>query len=266
MNDALKAKAWKVGIVAGVFLALFLLIVSIKAFREIGYVGKEYPVMNTISIVGKGEEFAIPDIATFSFSVTEEGKTVEEAQGKATTKANAALDAIKKNGIEEKDIKTTAYNINPRYDYVQELCTASGCRSGRQVLRGYEVSQTTEVKVRDIKKAGALFETVGSLGVQNVNSLAFSIDDIETVKAKARTEAIADAKAKAKVLSKELGVKIVKINSFYDSSDDVYYGYGRDVAMMESANVKSAMPAAAPSIPTGEQKVTSRVTITYEIR
>lgn len=261
-------KVWKVGVWVGVLLAIFLAIISIKGIREIGYVGKDVPIMNAISVTGKGEEVIIPDIATFSFSITEEAKTVGEAQTKATNKTNATLKALEDNKIEKKDIKTISYNINPKYEYVQTLCTANSvCRSGKQVLVGYEVSQTIEVKVRDIDKAGALFETVGSLGVQNVNSLTFSIDDIETVKAKARTTAIDDAKAKAKVLSKQLGVRLVKITSFYDSSDNQpYYGYA-EKGMGGDMMVRSAVaPQAAPPIPTGEQKITSMVTITYEIR
>lgn len=266
MNN--QEQVWKVSKWVGVLLAIFLAVISIKALREIGYVGKDYPIMNTISVNGKGEEISIPDIATFSFSVTENGKTVAEAQSKATTKINSAIDALEDNGIEERDIKTIAYNINPKYEYVQEICPAGSfnCRTGRQVLIGYEVSQTTEVKVRDLSKAGALFETIGSLGVQNVNSLQFSIDDIETVKAMAREKAITNAKEKAEKLADDLGVRLVRITSFYDSSDDsVYYGYGKGGDTMSVMEAR-AVSAPAPSIPSGEQKVTSTVSITYEIR
>lgn len=257
-------KVWKVGMWVGIFLSIFLIVISIKALRETAYVGRDVPAMNTISVNGKGEEFQAPDIATFSFGVTENAKTVDVAQGAATTKINAALKALKDSGIEEKDIKTTSYNINPRYEYVQTSCVSGNCQSGHQVLTGYDVSQNVEVKVRDLTKAGALFATVGSLGVQNVNGLTFAIDKIEDVRAKARAEAIDDAQAKAKLLAKQLGVHIVRISSFYDAGDvQPYYGYAKGGMEMMNA---SAAPVAAPSIPSGEQKVTSQVTITYEIR
>ncbi len=263
-NDMLKQRMWKVAITAGGLLSLFLVVISIKVIRETAYVGRDVPAMNTISVNGKGEEFQAPDIATFSFGVTENAKTVDVAQTAATTKINAAIKALKDNGIDEKDIKTTSYNINPHYEYQQEMCVAGSCRSGRQVLTGYDVSQNVEVKVRDISKAGSLFTTVGNLGVQNVNGLAFSIDKIEDVRAKARAEAISDAQAKAEVLAKQLGVRIVRISSFYDSGDaQPYYGYAK--GGMEIMNA-SVAPMATPSIPSGEQKVTSQVTITYEIR
>jgi len=262
MNN--QEKVWKVGMWVGVLLTIFLAIISIKELKSISYVGKDTQIPNVITVNGKGEKIAIPDIATFSFGINETAKVVGEAQSKATEKINKALDALKANGIDKKDIKTISYNINPRYEYIQGICTAGSCRPGRQVLTGYEVSQTTEVKIRDITKAGALFETIGSLDVQNVNGLTFSIDDIDNVKAEARDIAIKDAKSKAKTLAKDLGVRLVRITNFYDSSDDsVYPQYAESFSV--GASIKTAS-VPAPQIPAGEQKVISKISITYEIK
>ncbi|MEK7646254.1 MAG: SIMPL domain-containing protein [Patescibacteria group bacterium] len=260
----IQEKVWKVGMWVGILLAVFLAVISIKEFKAIGYVGKDTPVFNSISVSGKGEEVSIPDVATFSFGVTETNKQVAVAQEAATKRINAALAALEEAGIAEKDIKTTSYSINPNYEYTQGVCTMYSCPPSKSVLIGYEVSQNIDVKIRDIAKAGEVFSTIGALGVDTVNNLAFSIDDIETVKAKARAKAIADAQTKAKELSKQLGVRIVRITSFYDSSDDMNpYYYGRGGDMMEASAVKNA---AAPMIPTGEQEIVSRVTVTYEIK
>jgi uncharacterized protein YggE len=262
MNN--KERLLQIGSTVGILLVVFLAVLSIKEIKSIGYVGKDTPIMNSISVNGKGEAVSIPDIATFSFSVTETAKTVAEAQAKATEKTNSALSAVKAGGVADKDIKTLSYSINPHYEYTQGACTTYGCPGGKSVLTGYDVSQTIQVKVRDLTKAGALFDSIGSVGVQNVNGLAFSIDNIDSVKAVARAEAIAQAKTKAQKIAKDLGVTLVRITSFYDSSDDVIYPYARDAAMggAETMNIK----AVAPQIPTGEQKITANVSITYEIR
>mgnify|MGYP000638512663 CR=1 FL=1 len=262
MNN--KEQVWSVGKWAGILLVIFLAVVSIKELVSIKYVGKPDQYMNTISVNGKGEAITIPDIATFSFSVTEKAKTVAEAQTKATEKTNAALAAVKAGGVAEKDIKTLSYSINPQYEY-SGGCTQFGCTPSKQTLTGYEVSQTIEVKIRDLSKAGALFESIGTTGVQNVNGLAFSIDDIETVKAQAREDAIADAKVKAEKIAKDLGVRLVRITSYYDQSDNMPY-YDARVEMAQNMSISAVKAPMAPTIPTGEQKVTSNVTITYEIR
>jgi uncharacterized protein YggE len=263
MNN--QEKLYKVGAWVGITLAVFLALLSIKEIVSLQYVGKSAPVSTSISVSGKGEVLSIPDIATFSFSVTETAKTVKEAQTKATEKTAVALQAVRNGGVIEKDIKTTSYSINPHYEYSQGICTTYGCPSGKSVLTGYDVAQTIEIKVRDLAKAGDLFDSIGKAGVQNVNGLSFSIDDIDSIRAKARVEAIANAKSKAEKIAKDLGVKIVKITGYYDSSDEQSYLYGRGGGNADVA-VMSAKVAAAPEIPKGEQKVIATVSITYEIR
>ena len=259
------AKLWQTIIGAVGILTIFLVIISIKELKSIGHVGKDAPVYNSISVNGKGEAVSIPDVATFSFGVTETAKTVAEAQSKATDKTNAALKAVRDAGIADKDIKTISYSINPHYEYQDGVCTTGYCKPGKSVLTGYEVSQSIQVKIRDLAKAGAIFTSIGALDVQNVNGLSFSIDDIEKVKADARAKAIDNAKAKADELARQLGVRIVRITSFYDSSDSQPY-YGRGEAMSADVMSIKAMPAAASQVPMGEDKITSNVTITYEIK
>ncbi len=255
---------FKIGKWVGLFLVIFLGITSIKQLFSIAYVGKDVPIYNSILVTGKGEAVSIPDIATFSFSVNETAKTVKEAQDKATTKINNTLTAVKAGGVEEKDIKTLSYSINPHYEYIQAACAQYVCPpGGKSVLTGYGVSQTIEVKVRDLGKAGALFDTIGTAGIKTVNGLSFAIDDIDSVKAIAREEAIKNAKAKAQKIAKELGVRLVKVTSYHDSTDEQSPYYAREGM---SADIMTLKASIAPEIPKGEQKVTVNVTITYDIR
>jgi uncharacterized protein YggE len=261
MSD--QAQVWKMGKWVGIALVVFLAVISIKQLVSISYIGKQFPSMNTIAVSGKGEAISIPDIATFSFSVTETAKTVKQAQDLATAKINKSLVDVKAKGVEDKDIKTLSYSINPKYEYSQGVCNQYGCPNGRSVLVGYEVSQSIQVKVREISKAGEMFDTLGKVGIENVNGLTFSIDDIEYIKSIARANAIKNAEAKAEKIAKDLGVSLVKVISFYDSSDDQYPMYAREVM---SPDMMSAKASVAPSVPTGEQKVTANVSVTYEIR
>jgi uncharacterized protein YggE len=260
MNNNNQEQVWKAAKWAVILLTVFLAIISIKELRAISFIGI-VPSTNVISVSGTGEAITVPDIATFSFSVTENAKTVKEAQDKSATKINTALNAIKKGGVAEKDIKTLSYNIAPHYDYTQLACVNGYCPPGKSVLNGYDVSQTIQVKVRDLTKAGELFGTIGSAGVQTVDGLAFSVDDIDSVKALARADAITKAKAKAEKIADALGVSLVRITSYSDSSNDVAYPmYSGRVEMM------SAKADVVPQVPAGEQKVTANVNITYEIR
>lgn len=246
-----------------VLLAVFLGIKSFGALKEFSNIGRGTIAANILSVNGLGEVFAVPDTATFSFSVIEEAKTMKEAQDKATLKTKAVIDAMKKMGIADKDIKTTSYNSYPQYDYMQaSLCTNGYCPPGKQVLRGYEVSQMITVKVRKTDDAGAALGKAAELGASNISGLDFVIDDMDKVRGEARDAAIKDAKEKAKVLSKSLGVELRGIVNFEESGSQpppMYYG-----AMNQSLKTEDA-GSSVPVTPMGENKITSNVTITYEI-
>ena len=214
---------------------------------------------DTITFTGKGEVVVKPDIATVSFGVTAENLNVAKAQTEATTKMNNIIDLLKTKGVVEKDIKLTNYNIYPRYDYLQAQIYPY---TGKQTLAAYVVSQTVEVKIRDISKAGEILSGVGEFGVTDVSGLTFTVDNEEVVKDQARDLAITDAKDQAKTLAKSLGVRLVKITNFSENGNyPVYYEMNKSMALgMGGAD------AAVPQVPMGENKITSNVSITYEIR
>ena len=240
-----------------ILLSVFLAVETLNAMKEHSTIGRE---SSAITVNGTGEVFAVPDVATLSFSVDESAKTVGEAQDAASKKMNAILGAIKQMGIADKDIKTVGYNSNPKYEYSSGVCANGYCPQGKQTLVGYEVNQTISVKVRKTADAGAVLSKVGELGASNISGLDFVIDDMDTVNAQARSAAITDAKDKAKVLAKSLGVKLVKILEFSESGSQqppMYYA-------MDKVMSAGAAPT-VPQVPTGENKVTSSVSITYEI-
>ena len=204
-----------------------------------------------------------PDIAQFSFSVRGEGTDAAATQAKSTEAINAVTAFLKENGVEEKDIKTEGYNMNPKYKYETKPCLyGSYCPPGEQTADGFEVYQTITVKVRAIDNAGKLLGGIGDKGATDISGLTFTVDDEEAQKAEARKLAIEDAKEQGKILAESLGVKIVKMISYYEDSPMMpMYGGG----MMDAMSAKAEM-APTPNIPTGENKTVSTVTITYEIK
>lgn len=226
-----------------------------------GHDGRENSnkIVNTITVSGTGDVVVKPDIATVSFSVTAENLDVSKAQTESATKINKIIDFLKTKGVEDKDIKTTNYNIYPRYNYVG--ATSYYPYTGKQVLAAYVVSQTVEVKIRKIADAGAILSGVGEFGVTDVSGLSFTVDNQDTVKDQARALAITDAKTQAKVLADGLGVKLVKITSFSENGNyPIAYGGGyAGISLAKEASV-------VPQVPTGENKITSTVSITYEIK
>lgn len=217
----------------------------------------------TINVRGEGEVLAKPDIGQFTFSVRAEGDDAAAAQESSATAMNDIIAYLTEAGVAENDIKTTNYYLSPKYTYPDRVCPANMyCPPGEPVIDGYEVSQSVEVKVRNLDASGDLISGVGQHGATDISGLSFTIDDEDDLKAEAREQAIADAKEKAEKLADALGVRIVRMVSYYEEEMyPPYYGYGGDMAME-----RSAVAQAAPSMPTGENEITSTVNITYEIR
>ncbi len=264
MNELFNTGLGRSAVIA---LIVFLGLLSLNTLLNLRYIGAGIPPANTISVAGYGEAVAVPDIATFNFSVVSLKGTVALAQEEATTKANAITAYLKQQGIEERDIQTSNYSVYPQYDYVQSACLPSGiCPSGRQVLRGYEVRQTTTVKVRDTAKAGDYLSGVGELGATEVSGLNFTFDDPDQVQNEARNEAIADAKEKAEVLARQLGVRLVRVVSFNENGGGYPVPYYSARVEAQNGMGGADMAVKSPEISTGENKVTSNVSVIYEIR
>lgn len=252
--------------VATLFLLVGTVFLGIWTIREIK--GKNTIGGPSISVNGKGEVFAIPDIALITFSIREEAKTSKEATSKLASKEVKALDFLSSNDIAQKDIKTISINTYPKYEYKKTnlVCTSVWCPPdyGRQEIVGFEATETIQVKIRNTEIVGNIIDGLANVEVGEINGPEFSVDDLDSLKSQARKLAIEDAKKKASVLKKDLGVRLVRIISYNEGGDyPIYYGYGMggDVAKMESS-----IPASVPSVSTGEQKIVSNITIVYEIR
>jgi len=243
-------------------LAVFLIVKTINTVKEYRFIGGGVSATNTITVSGEGEVFAVPDIAEFSFSVVEEKKTVADAQEIAAQRINSIIAFLDERDVKETDIKTTNYNVYPRYEFIRENCSGGFCPpGGERVLKGFEVSQSISVKVRDTEEAGSILAGIGERGATNISGLNFTIDDEEDLSEEARKEAIEDARKKAKQLAKDLDVKLVRVVSFSESGGPISAKFAfAEIAALDSAG------GSVPELPVGENKITSNVSITYEIR
>jgi uncharacterized protein YggE len=245
-------------------LALFLLVATFRAFDD------PQPPVNTITVEGEGRAFAVPDTATFTYTVTEEASSVAAAQDSANKRISAILNVLEESGIQEEDIKTVSYNVSPRYEFRDEIGQGVSGREGieifpypegNRVLVGYEVSQTNEVRVRDTQTAGELLTQIGGSGADYVSGLSFTIWDSKEVEAEAREMAIDDARAKAGLLARQLDVDLGKVTSFSESKG----GYPIPMYARAESDMALGGQAAPADISIGQNEINSYVTITYEI-
>ncbi|MEK7190258.1 MAG: SIMPL domain-containing protein [Patescibacteria group bacterium] len=272
ISNSEKSYLGKAGLALLIVLSLYFAMKTISEIKNYNFIGGGAPASNTITFDGKGEVSAKPDLATINFTIREDAKEVKDAQNEVTVKETAVLDFLDKSGIEKKDIKTESYNSSPKYEWRQSVCSPSLddprnpnyiCPPGKNVLTGYEVSEYISVKIHDLAKTGEIVKGLGAVGVTEINGPNFSIENEDQLKAQARKIAIDEAKAKAEILAKDLGVRLVRIVNFSENGNYPMMYANKRLTMMDSAE---SAPSPTPELPTGENKITSNVTITYEIR
>ncbi len=258
-----KIAAKNVALLVGMCLAAFFGMKTINEMKTFGAIKGSLSDTRTIDVNGTGDAFAIADVAMENITVEQKGKNVHDAQVPVAEKIGAIVDFLKQSGVAEKDIKTFNYSANPEYSYPAPCYTSDCPRDVQPKIVGYSVSQTLSVKIRNTDDVGKITDGIGALGVTSISGPDFSIDDEDAIKAEARKNAIDDAKAKAEILAKDLGVHLVRIVRFSEGGGaypaPMYakssLGYGGGVA--EDASTQ---------MPVGQNKYTSNVTITYEIR
>jgi uncharacterized protein YggE len=244
-------------VVLSIFLLTLIGYVGVLIWNEAAKhdtIGRPPDVRDTITISGQGTMTAKPDIARVEIGVVSEGEDVPSTQERNTEQANAIIAALNEFGISDEDVQTSNYQIFPQYDY----------EDGKQTLRGYRVTQSLSVKIRDLTRIGDVLSKAGELGSNEIHGISFDIDDPSALESQAREKAIEDARDKAEALAKFLDLKIVRIVSFYEEGDNVppsplYRAYTEDAAAMGAG-------AASPDVKPGSFEVTKNVSITFEIR
>lgn len=251
--------------VASAFLAIAIIVLIVGAVSIYKGVSSANNYTDTIEVSGVGTVKASPDVAKITFGHTVEREDLATAQSDLEDVMSEAIDSLDEFDIAKEDISQQSYNSYPRYEYRQN-CTGINCVDGNRVLVGYEVQQTIQVTVREIDNAGEVLAALGSTGVTRLNGPAFEIDDPSIYQQEARSKAIEDARAEAKILANDLGVRLGKMIDFYENS----YGGPMPYATMRNTAAYDMVAEEAEfkevTVPVGEDEIQVNVTLVFKIK
>lgn len=238
-------------------LALVALLVTFTIAKWIN-VGQSFQTPNQekekLSISAEGKIEATPDIAIINLGVLTEGKDSKTVKDENSKKINAIIEALGKQGIEKKDMKTLQLDLQPKYDW----------SNGKSTLSGYTLRQQLEVKVRDISKAGDVFSEAANLGSNEISNIRYDFSNPEDLKQEARKLALDNAKIKAEELATTAGIKLGKLINFYENNVYVpYASYDYGGLGMEKVETVNAV---APNLQSGSKEIIANISVTYEIK
>jgi len=198
-----------------------------------------------ITAHGVGLISGTPNVLTVSVGVQTTAAHAVDALAQNGQKARAVIDALKANGVADKDIQTSQLSLSPHY-------------TSPNILTGYDVSDTVTAKLRDVGRAGqAIDAAVAAAGdAGRLQGVSFSFDDDSGLKAQARHDAVVQARAQAQQLADAAGVKLGALRSLTETSQSMPWPVG----------FAGATPAAASTpIQPGTQDLTVEVTAVYEV-
>jgi uncharacterized protein YggE len=198
---------------------------------------------NIMTLTGKGQVTAIPDIAVLRFGVETTGENLTAIQSENARISQAILQAIKQLGIT--DIKTAMFTINKVYDYVDN----------RQIDKGYSVRNVLEVRMRNMDQVGRVIDVAVANGANIVDLIEFEVSEPDIYYLQALNLAVEDAKQKAFSIAETLDIIVdaVPRRVIENSTSPII---PRNVALREGAFATPIEP--------GTKQIEAMVTLEFE--
>ena len=179
------------------------------------------PTSALLSLSAEGRSNRVPDLAVFSAGVVTHGVTAAEALGANSRQMDRVVAALKRSGIADRDIQTSAISLSPRWNNPE----ADAQRIARETRRpyvpateppriiGYEARNSVQVRVRRLGEMGKIIDTLVAAGANEVNGPSFTLDDQNAALDEARTEAVATGQQRAEIYARAAGMRVVRLLS-----------------------------------------------------
>lgn len=235
-------------------LALGALAAPSIAVAQVPTVQMQVPVLTgtRLDVSATGEVTRVPDLAIISAGVQTLQPTATAAIEENAARMERVRAALKRAGIEDRDIQTSSINLNPEYQYDQN-------RPPR--LTGYRATNTVNVKFRDLKRTGAILDALVAEGANQINGPNLTIDKPEAALDEARTKAIANGRARADLYARALGMRVVRLISVSEGG-----GYNVPPPMPMVAQMAERSADASSKIDPGTQQLQVNVSMSFELQ
>ncbi|WP_029416775.1 SIMPL domain-containing protein [Brevundimonas bacteroides] len=205
-----------------------------------------------LNLSAYGEVKVAPDMATITFGVMTEAPTAQAAMADNARRMTEVFAALRRVGIEARDIQTSGLNLSAQYDYVQNEPPR---------LRGYQASNRVTVQVMDIDATGRVADAVVAAGVNQIDGIGFGLRDPKAAEDQARVLAVRALQDKARLYAQALGVELGAIRSLNEGG-----GYQAPPPMPVFAMARMEAADASTPVAAGQLTVRIDITGTYDLR
>jgi uncharacterized protein YggE len=206
----------------------------------------------TLTVSGEGEIKVVADEAILTAGVQTQAATAGEAVAANRRAMNDVFAELKRQGIPDKSIQTSAFNVFPQFD--------NGKEGSAPHIAGYQASNSVSVIVDDLTKLGPAIDALVASGANSMAGIDFMIRDSKPLLRQAREAAIRDAIDRAQIYAKAAGLSLGHITQIQEGMTQIPRPVFRSIALM-GVNQPPPTPVAA-----GEETVSAQVTVTFEIK
>ena len=224
-----------------------------------------------LSLAAEGQSRRTPDLALFNAGVVTQGRTAAEALAENSRRMDAVIAALRRAGIAERDIQTSAISLQPRYSDPEREAQLRARQTGEPYVPpvqpqgprivGYEAQNSVQVRVRRLAEMGRIIDTLIEAGANQVNGPSFTMDEPRQALDEARAEAVAIARQRAEIYARAAGMRVGRILSISEGGG--YYPVQQVFAVGE-ARAGAPPPPPTPIAP-GELTLGVSVAVQFEL-
>ncbi len=180
---------------------------------------------------------------------------------------DSVIAALKRAGIADRDIQTSAINLSPRYTDPERDAQIRARTSGQPYIPpddsarriiGYEAQNTVQVRVRNLANMGRVIDTLVSVGANEVNGPNFTLDEPKAALDEARLEAVTEGRQRAELYARAAGMKVARILSISEG------GGNHPVQQIFVTGTRSARAPAPPPTPVAPGELTLGVNVSMQ--
>lgn len=227
------------------------------------------PNSAVLSLSAEGQSQRTPDLATFSAGVVTQADTASQALTDNSRRMDSVIAALKRAGIADRDIQTSAINLSPRYSNPELEAQTLARRTGQPYIQpqpqspriiGYEARNTVQVRVRKLGEMGKVIDTLVAQGANEVNGPNFTLEEQAEAMDEARTEAVATGRQRAELYARAAGMRVGRILSISEGGG--YYPVQQ--IFVTGARAAGAPPPPPPPTPVAPGELTLGVSVSMQ--
>jgi len=192
----------------------------------------------SIQVSGTAVVNVTPDRVLIQMGVQSNGTTPEKVESANTSTITRVIRALKGLGIDEKDIVTDWYVIDPIYEDYDALD-----------IEGYRIHNIVAITLRDISLVNKAITAALKAGANQVVNVEFYLSNLRQYRDQARELAMVAAQEKAQDLASAAGSRAGCVMSINENSWSYFNGgwYGQMHNLWTQNTVQNASPAGGES-------------------